>query len=71
MKKLGTVGWIAWVLVIIGSINWGLVGIDSNYNLVTLLFGSGSLITRGIYILVGLAALVVIYYKIQHLKQKS
>jgi uncharacterized membrane protein YuzA (DUF378 family) len=71
MKKYGIVGWIAWLLVVVGGINWGLVGIDSNYNVVAMLFGDSTLLTRSIYMAVGLAALVVIYYKIQHLKNKN
>lgn len=46
-------------LVLIGALNWGLVG-AFNFNLVSVLFGIGML-TRIIYILVGLAALFVIY----------
>ncbi len=46
-------------LVLIGALNWGLVG-AFNFNLVSVLFGVG-LITRLVYILVGLSALFVIY----------
>lgn len=46
----------ALVLIIIGGINWGLVGLF-DYNLVETLFGSGSAVARVIYTLVGLAAL--------------
>lgn len=47
---------IALVLVIIGAINWGLVGIF-NFNLVDTIFGVMSLISRIIYILVGVSGL--------------
>lgn len=47
---------IALVLVIIGAINWGLVGIF-NFNLVEMIFGSISILTRIIYILVGISGL--------------
>ena len=47
---------IALVLVIIGAINWGLVGIF-NFNLVTTIFGDMTLISRIIYILVGISGL--------------
>lgn len=47
---------IALVLVIIGAINWGLIGIFS-FNLVDTLFGTMSIISRIIYILVGISGL--------------
>lgn len=48
---------IALVLAIIGSINWGLVGIFQ-FDLVSWLFGGqGALISRIVYTLVGLAGL--------------
>ena len=52
---------IALILVIIGGLNWGLVGL-MNFNLVTALFGSMPLLVTIIYDLVGLAALWMIYY---------
>lgn len=47
---------IALVLIIIGAINWGLVGLFK-FNLVDAIFGSLSAITRIIYILVGISGL--------------
>lgn len=47
---------IALVLVIIGAINWGLVG-AFNFNLVEAIFGAMTWITRIIYILVGISGL--------------
>ena len=47
---------IALVLIIIGAINWGLVGIF-NFNLVDAIFGAMSIISRIIYILVGISGL--------------
>ena len=47
---------IALLLVIIGAINWLLVGI-SNYNLVDSIFGVMSFVSRAIYILVGISGL--------------
>ena len=46
----------ALVLVIIGAINWGLIGI-LNFDLVAMLFGNMSFISRIIYTLVGIAGL--------------
>ncbi len=53
------IDWVAVSLVIIGGINWGLVGLF-DFNLVETLFGNSSL-TAIIYSLVGLSALYVIY----------
>lgn len=43
------------LLLIIGGLNWGLVGFF-DYNLVGTLFGDDSMLTRIIYAIVGLAA---------------
>lgn len=48
----------ALVLIVIGGLNWGLVGFF-DYNLVDSLFGVGSALARIIYALVGLSALYV------------
>jgi len=47
---------IAFVLLVIGGLNWGLVGLF-NYDLVASLFGAGSVIANVIYVLVGVSAL--------------
>lgn len=44
------------VLLIVGGLNWGLVGLF-DFNLVTALFGEMSTISRIVYVLVGLSAL--------------
>ncbi len=59
--ELKTLDLIALVLVIIGGLNWGLVGL-LNLDLVALLFGAGSLLSQIVYILVGLSALYMIYF---------
>ena len=53
MKVIDT---IALILVIIGAINWGLIGIF-NFNLVDTIFGVASVISKIIYILVGKSGL--------------
>ena len=60
MTRLATPDRIALVLLIVGGINWGLVG-GFDVNLVTQLFGPRSLPSRLIYIAVGIAALYAIY----------
>ena len=52
---------IALALVVIGAINWGLIGI-LNFNLVDAIFGTMSVISRIIYALVGLVGLWSIRY---------
>ena len=47
---------IALLLIVIGAINWGLVGIFK-FNLVDTIFGELSVITRIIYALVGISGL--------------
>ena len=47
---------IALALIIIGAINWGLIGLF-NFNLVAPIFGDMSIISRIIYGLVGLSGL--------------
>ena len=48
--------WMSLVVMIVGSINWGLVG-AANFDLVAALFGEGSMLSRIVYGLVGLAGL--------------
>nr|WP_119154948.1 DUF378 domain-containing protein [Caldimonas tepidiphila] len=47
---------IAMVLLIIGGLNWALVGLF-NFDLVAAIFGPMSVLSRIVYVLVGLAAL--------------
>ena len=56
---------IALTLVIIGAINWLLVGLFQ-FNLVDAIFGSLSVLTRIIYIIVGIAGLwsIALYSKL-------
>lgn len=55
-NKMKIVDKIALILIIIGAINWGLVGFF-NFNLVDTIFGTMSLISRIIYALVGISGL--------------
>ena len=54
MKALNS---IALALVIIGAINWGMIGVFG-VNLVELLFGKESFLTNFVYALVGISGLV-------------
>ncbi len=51
---------IAWILLIVGGLNWGLVGLF-NFNLVDTIFGMGSTMSMVVYSLVGLSALLAIF----------
>ncbi len=46
---------IALILVIVGALNWGLVGL-LNLDLVAAIFGDMSTVSRVVYVLVGLSA---------------
>lgn len=52
--------WVTFVLVIVGGLNWGLVGLF-NFDLVATLFGSMSMISKVVYVLVGLSAVYMIF----------
>jgi hypothetical protein len=51
---------IAFILMAVGGLNWLLVGAAS-MNLVTMLLGEGTMATKVVYILVGLATLYEIF----------
>ena len=55
-STLTIVDWLALVLMIVGGINWGLIG-AFDFDLVASLFGVLSPLSRIVYILVGIAAL--------------
>lgn len=56
MKKMGTIDWIAFILVAIGGINWGLIGIFK-WDVVEAIFGDMTGIARVVYTIVGVATL--------------
>ncbi len=60
---------IALAITIIGAINWGLIGI-ADFNLVSFMFGDGSLLSRIVYILVGISGLINIGIFMAHLDFK-
>lgn len=52
--------WLALVLVVVGAVNWGLVGL-AQFDLVAFLFGgSAAPISRVVYSLVGLAGVTLL-----------
>ncbi len=56
---------IAFILIVIGGVNWGLVGLGnlmgSDWNLVNMLLGAWPTVESLVYVLVGVAALVEIF----------
>jgi uncharacterized protein len=59
-RRMNAIDWIAMVLLIVGGLNWGLVGLFG-FDLVAAIFGEMSTLSRIVYVLVGLSALWSIY----------
>lgn len=56
-----TLHWIALVLVVVGALNWGLVGLFQ-FDLVAALFGGPTTaVSRLIYTLVGLSGIIIAF----------
>lgn len=60
INKLNSIDWIAIVLVIIGGLNWGLIGFFG-FDLVERILGLWPVVVRVIYALVGISAVYMIY----------
>jgi len=60
MAEKSTLEWVVWVLVVVGALNWGLVG-ALNLNVVELVLGALPWLARLVYVLVGLAGLWMLY----------
>lgn len=60
---------ISLILVLVGAINWGLVGVF-NFDLVAFLFGEMSTLSRIVYSLVGLSAITLILTEYVSLKEQ-
>ncbi len=61
--------WVAIVLIVVGGLNWGLVGFF-NFDLVATIFGAMSLVSRVVYALVGLSALWVLLFMLPQMNKK-
>lgn len=48
---------LTYVLVLVGALNWGLVGLF-NFNLVSALLGDMTFLSRTVYILVGISSII-------------
>ena len=60
MNKLNFLDWLTIILVIVGALNWGLVGVFS-FDLVAAIFGVMSVLARIVYVLVGLSAIYLLF----------
>lgn len=58
MKNLSTIDWIALILVLVGGLNWGLIGF-LKFDLVAAILGNMTISSRVIYAVVGLATIYV------------
>lgn len=58
--KMSSLDTLAMILVVVGAVNWGLVGL-LNLNLVSTLLGSGSLLEKLVYVLVGVGGVLVLW----------
>jgi len=54
--RRSTVDWISRILLIIGGLNWGLVGVFK-VNLVSAIFREGTMVTNVVYGIIGIAAI--------------
>lgn len=68
MKGMSVVEWVVMVLVVVGGINWGLVG-AFDFNLVAMIFKSMPVVARVVYVLVGLAAVYMAFDVVRHGKE--
>jgi uncharacterized protein len=59
LNKLNALDWITLILVVVGGLNWGLVGIFK-FDLVATIFGEMRIISRIVYTLVGLSAIYLL-----------
>lgn len=64
MRNVNIIDIVALILVIVGGLNWGLVGIF-HFDLVAAIFGNMSALARIVYAVVGLAAIYCIYFLVK------
>jgi len=60
-KDMSVIDWVAFVLVVVGGLNWGLVGFF-DYNLVSTLFGDANVLSRVIFGSVGVATIYLVFF---------
>ncbi len=58
MNKISALDWVAIILLIVGGLNWGLIGVFG-FDLVAAIFGDMAAISRIVYMVVGVSAVYV------------
>lgn len=61
MSKFNVLDCIFLILIIVGALNWGLIGFF-DYDLVSGLFGFGTWLSRTVFAIVGIAGIYGIFY---------
>lgn len=59
-RRWSAMDWVSTLLLVVGGLNWGLVGLFG-FDLVATLFGEMSALSRVVYTLVGLSALYTLF----------
>jgi uncharacterized membrane protein YuzA (DUF378 family) len=64
---------VTWILIIVGALNWGLVGIGgffgTNLNVVNLILGFSPALEWVVYVLVGLSAVYEVFVHRKNCRQ--
>lgn len=68
--RLTVLDWVAMALLIIGGLNWGLVGLFE-FDLVASIFGVMTAASRAVYVIVGLCAAYAIYLCVRKLPARA
>ncbi|CDG83322.1 conserved hypothetical protein [Janthinobacterium agaricidamnosum NBRC 102515 = DSM 9628] len=69
-SRINALDWVALILLIVGGLNWALVGLF-NIDLVARILGDMTTASRIIYVLVGLAAVYSIYLCVKMMPKTS
>ena len=57
MIQKSTIGWVVGLLLVVGGLNWGLVGLFNMDVIATVFGGTAALGSKVVYVLIGAAAL--------------
>jgi len=60
MKNMVLIDWVVFVLVVVGALNWGLVGFF-HYDFIATVFGDMSVISRVIYGTIGISGVYMVF----------
>lgn len=64
MNAMNIFKWVTYSLVLLGALNWGLIG-AFDFDLVSFLFGNMSTVTRIIYSIIGLSAIGYLVFSLR------